>query len=110
MPIAEAMSVGAPAVATRYSGNLMFMDDENGQLVKSEPTPVSDPFKVYNIKNAFWADPDLEDAAQCLRALYDDPKLRARLAKKSRETIEHHFSFEAVGRRMATALADKSSM
>ena len=86
------------------------MDDENGQLVKSEPTPVSDPFKVYNIKNAFWADPDLEDAAQCLRALYDDPKLRARLAKKSRETIEHHFSFEAVGRRMATALADKSSM
>ena len=90
MPIAEAMSVGAPAVATRYSGNLMFMDDENGQLVKSEPTPVSDPFKVYNIKNAFWADPDLEDAAQCLRALYDDPKLRARLAKKSRETIEHH--------------------
>ena len=38
--MAEAMLLGKPVIATRYSGNLDFMDDANSLLVDYQLVPV----------------------------------------------------------------------
>ena len=69
--LAEAMALGTPVVATRYSGNLDFMDDTNSWLVDAAMVPVQFGEGVYP-KTARWADPDLDQAADMMRAMVDD--------------------------------------
>lgn len=85
--LAEAMWLGTPVVATGYSGNLDFMDDTNSLLVGSTLTTVTDGGGIYPT-GARWAEPDLDDAAACLRRLAGDEELRARLAANGRATME----------------------
>lgn len=85
--LAEAMWLGTPVVATGYSGNLDFMDDDNSLLVGWSPTEVEDGGGVYP-SGSRWAEPDLDHAAECLRRLLDDDRLRAELATRGRSTME----------------------
>jgi glycosyltransferase involved in cell wall biosynthesis len=85
--LAEAMWLGTPVVATGYSGNLEFMDDTNSLLVGSTLTTVTDGGGIYP-PGARWAEPDLDDAAACLRRLAGDEELRTRLAANGRATME----------------------
>ena len=58
--LAEAMWLGTPTIATRYSGNVDFMDDTCALLVDHELTRVSGGQGVYPASRATWADPDLD--------------------------------------------------
>lgn len=85
--LAEAMWLGTPVVATGYSGNLDFMDDDNSLLVGWSPTEVGDGGGIYP-SGARWAEPDLDHAAECLRRLVGDDRLRSELAANGRATME----------------------
>lgn len=69
--LAEAMALGTPVVATRYSGNLDFMDDANSFLVDAGLVPIEHGEGVYP-GSARWADPDLDQAAAIMRSMVDD--------------------------------------
>lgn len=79
LTMAEAMALGTPVVATAYSGNLDFMDDDSALLVPATEILIG-PGHLYPAEGS-WADPDLEVAAAQLRRLYDDPALRDRLSR-----------------------------
>lgn len=72
LTMAEAMSYGKPVIATRYSGNLQFMTDENSYLVPWTPTEVPPHTEPYPA-GARWAEPDVDAAAALLRQVFDDP-------------------------------------
>ena len=83
LTLAEAMSLGKPVIATKYSGNLDFMTHDNSFLV---------PFAHVNIPSGCdpypssmkWADPDLEIAAGFMRDVVEKPDLakeKGQLAK-----------------------------
>lgn len=76
--LAEAMWLGTPVIATRYSGNLDLMDDASALLIDAAMVPVRDGAGVYP-PEARWADPDLDAAAAAMRLLVDDREVRARL-------------------------------
>ncbi|HTW97451.1 MAG TPA: glycosyltransferase, partial [Acidimicrobiales bacterium] len=84
--MAEAMSLGRPVIATAYSGNLEFMDESNsflvpaGRVAVGEHAPPYDPAEV-------WADPDLDAAAEAMRAVAADPHAAAARAEKARIRI-----------------------
>jgi glycosyltransferase involved in cell wall biosynthesis len=84
--LAEAMWLGTPVVATGYSGNVDFMDDENSLLVGFSLTEVRDGGGIYPT-GARWAEPDLDHAAECLRRLVTDAELSASLASRARSTM-----------------------
>ena len=88
LTMAEAMALGTPVVATAYSGNLDFMDDESALLVPAEEILIG-PGHLYPAEGT-WADPDLDVAAAHLRRLYDDPALRARLAQAGPRALAPH--------------------
>jgi glycosyltransferase involved in cell wall biosynthesis len=76
---ATAMLLGRPVVATGWSGNLDFMSEEVSALVSYRLIPAVDPRGTYELAGAVWAEPEIEDAANWLRRLGDDPALRARM-------------------------------
>jgi hypothetical protein len=77
---AAAMLLGRAVVATGWSGNLAFMTADTSALVSHRMIPALDPRGTYQLPNAFWADPDIEDAAAQLRFLAGHAEARQALA------------------------------
>lgn len=101
--LAEAMWLGTPVVATGYSGNVDFMDDENSLLVGYSMTGVEDGGGIYP-PGARWAEPDLDHAAECLRRLVADPELAATLGSRGRATMASQATDTEVAAAIATRL------
>lgn len=93
LPLAEAMALGTPVIATGWSANLDFMDETTGVLIPSRLTPVRDPQGVYAGQN--WAEPDLDAAAEALRRLRARPQWRAELAAAARARVARQLSPQA---------------
>ncbi len=78
---AVGMLLGRAVIATGWSGNLDFMTDACSGLVSSRLIPAIDPRGTYQLRNALWAEPDLDDSVAWLRRLAGDGELRARLGQ-----------------------------
>ena len=101
--LAEAMWLGTPTIATRYSGNLDFMDDSNSLLVDARLVPVTGGEGVYP-STAVWAEPDVDEAADAMRRLAGDPGLGAKLSAAGRSKMEAQPSMADTGRLVARLL------
>lgn len=91
--LAEAMWLEVPVVATRYSGNLDFMDDECSVLVDADIVPVRDGGIAYP-PSARWAEPDLDVAATAMRRLVGDDAERRRIGRAGRQRMSEQASIE----------------
>ena len=90
--LAESMYQGKPVIGTRYSGNLEFMNDENSCLVDCELVPVGKGEYLYDDEPFHWAQPDVDQAADCMRHLVDDADFRRRIAQAGQQTIRTRFT------------------
>jgi glycosyltransferase involved in cell wall biosynthesis len=96
--MAEMMAIGKPVIATRYSGNLAFMDETNSLLVGQKWTPVPagcDPYP--DDIGLGWAKPIRRQAVQAMRRMVEEPALREQLGAQAARTIADNFSAEALG-------------
>jgi hypothetical protein len=82
----EAMSMGKLVVATGYSGNMTFMNEQNSMPVpyKLVEPALDRPFFLRSFAGptASWAEPDINEAARLLR-MARDPDLVARLGQQA---------------------------
>jgi len=86
--LAEAMLLGKPVIATRWSGNLEFMTDENSVLIDcSLVSAFDEDAHLYVDKNQRWAEPDVAAASAWLRRLASDPELRRRIGDRARRDV-----------------------
>jgi glycosyltransferase involved in cell wall biosynthesis len=103
--MAEAMGLGKPVIATRYSGNLAFMDNSNSLLVGCRLIPVPAEAQPYP-PEARWAEPDVDEAARLMRRLVAESGLATRIGERARQSLSAH-SERACGplllRRLAAA-------
>jgi glycosyltransferase involved in cell wall biosynthesis len=95
--LAEAMWLGTPTIATRYSGNLDFMDDECALLIDYELVHVTDGQGIYP-PTATWADPDLDQAAAAMRRIASDRTFADQLAHDARARMVMQPSLADIGR------------
>lgn len=72
LTMAEAMAYGKPVIATGYSGNLEFMTEANSHLVPYRLVDVPEAWWAH-AQGAQWADPDIDAAAQVMRAVWEHP-------------------------------------
>jgi glycosyltransferase involved in cell wall biosynthesis len=86
LTMAEAMALGRPVIATGYSGNLSFMDEQNSLLVPHHLVSVPSGCDPYP-PGAHWAEPDLDSAAVLLRRVFQDPAGARELGRLGREDI-----------------------
>ena len=109
LTMAEAMLLGRPVVATRYSGNLDFMDDENSLLVNCWIVRSDRAVPPYG-DTPRWAEPDIEHAAQQMRRLVSDREWARQLGERGRAHLAERFNAERTGREVRQRLAEIAAM
>jgi len=80
------MAMGRPVIATAYSGNLDFMTPGNSYLVDFKLRQVGAEVEIYPAEGT-WAEPDVDDAARQMRAVWEHPEEAARRAERGRHDI-----------------------
>ena len=96
LPIAQAMWLGKPVVATAYSGNLDYMTPENSYLVRSRLVPI-DGEAVPRAGHGEWADPDIGHAASLMRTVFDDPDAARQRGATAAEGLRLTHSAQTAG-------------
>lgn len=97
IPHAEAMSYGKPVIATKYGGNLEFMNEENSFLIKYQKTPVTNMiFPIYH-GHMTWADPDLMCLRRTMRDVFNNRKLAETKGEKAKRFIKENLNSKRVG-------------
>ena len=112
--MAEAMAAGKPVVATGYSGNLEFMDDESAFLVDYDKVNVVQRLSRLRFfePHMRWAEPKLDSAVEQLRACVDQPARRIVVAGRGKDRVLSHLSPSRIGaimRERVTARTSRSS-
>jgi glycosyltransferase involved in cell wall biosynthesis len=88
----EAMRLGAPVVATAYSGASDFCTTETAYLTPYRLAPVAAEDYPRVSPGQVWAEPDLVIAARQMRLVRDNPALRAAVARKAQKVVGERFS------------------
>lgn len=102
LPLAEAMIMGVPVVATRLGGQADFCRDDTAFLVDSQPArSTSHVASIYSL----WEDPSAHSLAQALRRVIDNPQEAATKAANARQLMQREFTWKAVARRAVAALS-----
>lgn len=104
---AEAMAAGKPVVATAFSGNMDFMDEDSAALASYTLVDVEDSQGIYDLGQ--WAEADTSAAGAVLAALIDDPARRAELGDRGRAMVEARLAPSVVADLMRDALGDTSA-
>ena len=103
LPLIEAMSLGKPTIATGFSGNLDFMDDDSSYLVPYRLVPVPERDMVYS-PAAQWAEPSVETAAALMRRVFADPDEARRIGESGRRAVLARFSLDRAAAIVAAEL------
>ncbi|MBK8137136.1 MAG: glycosyltransferase [Chloroflexi bacterium] len=113
LTMAEAMYLGKPVVATGYSGNVDFMNEENSYLVPFKLQELGAPYPPYEA-HQLWADPDQNTAAKLLRHIYEHPEEARLKGQIAAQHIRKHYNIQTRGheiaQQLARILADNSYM
>jgi glycosyltransferase involved in cell wall biosynthesis len=93
LPIAEAITLGVPVVATDWSGNTDFCDPENTCLVSASQTTVDKSHPEFRgLEGAHWAEPDIGHAARCLKEISDNPEAAKERAGRAKAFMERYLA------------------
>lgn len=103
LTIAEAMLLGKPVIATAYSGNLDFMDDDTSLLVTYDRVELDQDYLPYQ-KGWHWAAPDEKDAAEKMRWVYENPEAAKLIGDAARLKLNDLLSPKQAGERMIARL------
>lgn len=100
---AEAMLLGKPVIVTDYSGTTDFCRDANCLTVGFRSLEVKAGEYPHG-EGQRWAEPDIREAAEHMRRLFNDRDLAARLGQVGHAAISQEFCADAIGRRYRVRL------
>ena len=92
----EAMALGKPVIATNYSGNTTFMNNNNSGLVDYTLTATGNKLFMTDSFSSTYAEPNIEDAITLMQKIHNDPAYRTGIANQAQLDIESHFSRAAI--------------
>jgi len=105
LTMAEAMCLGKPVIATAYSGNTDFMNVGNSLPVRYRLVELERDHGPYERGNR-WAEPDLDHAAELMRAVVARPELGASLGQRARADVIRELGHAAVAALLKERLDD----
>lgn len=103
--MAEAMLLGTSVIATNWSANTEFMDRSVACMVDAEVVPLEKDYPPYHAGD-HWAQPDEAQAAEWMRKLYRDRRLRDSLTAKAKAHLASEFSPKKAARMMEKRLLE----
>ncbi|KAA0593715.1 glycosyltransferase involved in cell wall biosynthesis [Azospirillum lipoferum] len=88
----EAMMMGKPVIASRYSANLDYMSDETGFLVGGCERYLDSDEYIGATPGARWFEPDIGDAAEAMRQVWEDRGETQRRAAAGAALVRSRFA------------------
>ena len=99
-PFMEPMACGCPVIATRWSGQLDYLNDENSFLVDLDGVvPVPSDVDIEMFAGHCWAAPSLDHLRKQMREVFENPTETKRRAERGCREIREQFNWTTVGRR-----------
>lgn len=89
--MAEAMLLGTPVIATNWSANTEFMNQDAACMVDAQVVPLEKDYPPYHAGD-HWAQPDEDQAAEWMVKLYTDRAFREGLTVRARAHVTSEFS------------------
>jgi glycosyltransferase involved in cell wall biosynthesis len=104
IPIAEAMMVGNPVIATDYGGTKDFVSESNAYPIPYQETPVYGmPWNTYK-GNQVWADINIMEARKAMRRAYTNREEARQKGLAGRSLISESYSWPAIAALMKSRL------
>jgi glycosyltransferase involved in cell wall biosynthesis len=96
LPLAEAMCMNKPVIATGWSGNMDFMNANNSFPVRFTLQPLDHDVGPYR-KGLRWAEPDVGHAAELMALVAQEPERARKIGERAGRDIRDSLSCAAVG-------------
>ena len=97
LTLAEALSLDRPVIATDYSGSTDLLRAATGLPVRYDLVELEHNVGPYE-SGARWAHPDIQQAAELMRWVFEHPEEAAALGRRGGEETREHYSTESVSR------------
>ncbi|MFM6204436.1 glycosyltransferase, partial [Planktothrix sp.] len=94
--LSEAMSLGKPTIATRYGGNVDFMNESNSCLVDYKLEPVGDNCYPH-WQGQYWAEADVDQAFCYMLELLRDRHKRKIIGDNAKLQMRKQLSYASIG-------------
>lgn len=101
-PLAEAMLLETPVIATGWSGSADFLNPKTGFPIRSTLRPVLPG--EYAFAAGEWAEPDLDHAAACMRDVHAQPATAEAMLLSAKYSVEHRLGRRAIAGRLIERL------
>ncbi len=104
-PFMEPMACGIPVIATRWSGQLDYLNDDNSFLIDLEgvaPVPSDVDLEVF--AGHCWAAPSVDHLRQRMREVYSQPEKAKRRAERGRAHVISNYDWPVAGKRWTEAI------
>lgn len=106
-PMLEAMAAGLPTIATRWSGNLEFMTDDNSLLIdveKLEKVDQREELEFY--RGQRWARPSVTHLTKLFQHVAADPSAARALGRHAQDEVARRWTWAAAVQAAAARLDD----
>ena len=91
--MAEAMYLGTPVIATAWSGNTEFMNDDTACMVGYDMIELDKDYDVFK-KGNVWADAHIDEAADYMVRLYEDKEYYNTKAVNGQAYAREHLAYK----------------
>ena len=107
LTLTEAMNFGKPVIATGYSGNVDFMNENDSFLVKYRLAEIEKDYGPYK-KGFVWAEPDIDHAAELMRYVCANRDQAKAVGERARQDIRRLLHPNVLGGTIRERLAKVS--
>ncbi len=105
VPMAEAMLLAKPVIATAYSGNIDFMTAGNSFLVPYRMVPIEASHGSYKA-GCRWAEPDLDYACDLMRYIEHNREAAAEVGQRAAAHVRRVLHPEVIGASVVARLKE----
>lgn len=89
--MAEGFLLGKTSIASNYSGNLDYMNEENSYLVQGDIIPMFESDYLFS-EGKEWFQPSINDASAKMIEVYEEQELAAIKSKTGKKLIQNNYS------------------
>ena len=103
LSIAEAMALGKPVIATNYSGNTDYLNEELGFPISYSLCELERTYGLYE-KGNVWAEPNISEAAHWMRYVFDNQEAAGEKGARAATSIRAKLAPSRIGCMMGDRL------
>ena len=107
LPVLEAQACGLPSIVHNATGLKDYVSKDDTYLVETqEMVQADDPVFGFNFKQGKWAEPDINQAAELIRYVYEHKEEAEKQAQKAQKRVSKELTWAKSAEKVVTSLRE----